>query len=50
MFHNEHNVPYLVEEAIKAHGQDAVLVLHRKALMDYRKQLDVIEHRLIKLI
>jgi hypothetical protein len=50
MFHNEHNVPKLIEDSIKRHGADDMQVFHRKTLMNYRRQLDHIEQRLIKLI
>lgn len=51
MFHNENNIPLLIDKFIEKHSiQNDLKNDHRKNLAFYRRQLDLIEQRLIKLI
>ncbi|CDW72655.1 UNKNOWN [Stylonychia lemnae] len=51
LFHNEYDIPILVDKYIKKYGANGdVMDFQRKNLIFYRKQLDSIEQKLIKLI
>ena len=52
VFHNENDVPRLIENYLKRHGSNGgdVLDFQKRNLVFYRKQLDYVEQRLIKLI
>lgn len=50
-FHNEFDIPILIDSYIKRNGTTGdVMDFHRKNLIFYRKQLENIEMKLIKLI
>ena len=51
MFHNEFEIPAMLDGFLKKYGQNGDIVeFQMKNLVFYRKQLDSIEQKLIKLI
>lgn len=51
VFHNEFDIPVLIEGYLKKYGSNNdISEFQKKNLVYYRKQLDSIEQKLIKLI